>query len=74
METKKTSNKFSPEVRARAVRLVHEHQSDHPSQWIATQSFTVRIGCSGGTLRNSFGKPNEIAGNARDRQWMIGRV
>jgi hypothetical protein len=27
----KTTNKFSPEVRSRAVRLVLEHE--HPSRW-----------------------------------------
>jgi hypothetical protein len=36
METnKKPSNKFSPEVRARAVRMVQEHRGDHASQWAA---------------------------------------
>ena len=52
METKKTSNKFSPEVRTRAVRMVHEHQADYPSQWMAIQSVAAKIGCSGETLRN----------------------
>ena len=32
---KKTSNKFSPEVRARAVRTVQERRGDHASQWAA---------------------------------------
>jgi hypothetical protein len=31
MEAKKTSNKFSPEVRERVVRLVPKHQGDYPS-------------------------------------------
>ncbi len=30
--TNKTSNKFSPEVRSRAVRLVFDHERDHPSR------------------------------------------
>ena len=39
METnKKPSNKFSPEVRARAVRMVQEHRGDHASQWAAIAS------------------------------------
>jgi transposase-like protein len=33
MEAKKTTNKFSPEVRARAVRMVQEHHSEYASQW-----------------------------------------
>jgi hypothetical protein len=28
--TSKTTNKFSPEVRARAVRMVLDHSSEHP--------------------------------------------
>lgn len=27
----KKSNRFSPEVRERAVRMVHEHRGDYPS-------------------------------------------
>ena len=30
-----SSNKYSPEVRERAVRMVLEHQGDHDSQWAA---------------------------------------
>ena len=47
-----TSNRFSPEVRARAVRLVREHQGEHPSQWAAITSIASKFGCTAETLRN----------------------
>ena len=31
----KKSNKFSPEVRRRAVRMVQEHRGEYPSLWAA---------------------------------------
>ncbi|NDV89555.1 IS3 family transposase [Aurantimonas aggregata] len=43
---------FSPEVRARAVRMVLDHREEHGSQWAAIQSIAAKIGCSGETLRN----------------------
>ncbi len=49
--TKRTSASYSPEVRARAVRMVLEHQSDHPSQWAAMTSIASKIGCTAETLR-----------------------
>ena len=47
----KTSNRFSPEVRARAVRMVLDHQGDYASQWAALQSIAPKFGCSAETLR-----------------------
>src|SRR4051795_6986703 len=49
--TKKTSNRFSPEVRQRAVRMVLDHGGDHASQWSAIGSIAAKIGCTAGTLR-----------------------
>ena len=43
---------YSPEVRARAVRMVLDHQGDHGSQHAAIQSIAAKIGCSGETLRS----------------------
>ena len=49
--SKKTSNRFSPEVRQRAVRMVLEHGGDHASQWSAIGSIAGKIGCTAETLR-----------------------
>jgi len=48
--TKQTSNKVSPEVRARAVRMVLDHEADHPSRWAAVVSIAAKIGCTAQTL------------------------
>ena len=46
----KTTNKFSPEVRERAVRMVLEHEGEHPSRWTAVSSIAAKIGCSAHSL------------------------
>ena len=47
--TSKTTNKFSPEVRTRAVRMVLEHE-DELSRWAAVVSISSKIGCTPQTL------------------------
>ena len=48
----KKVTKFSPEVRERAVRLVREQRSEHPSMWAAIESIAPMIGCTPQTLHD----------------------
>ena len=47
----KTSKRYAPEVRERAVRMVFEHENDHASQWETIESISSKIGCTAETLR-----------------------
>lgn len=58
------SNKFSPEVRERAVRIVHEHRGEYPSLWAAVESIAPKIGCVPQTLLE-WVKRAEIDAGAR---------
>jgi Transposase. len=62
MEAKKTANKFSPEVRARAVRMVQEHRDEYASQWAAISSIAAKIGCTAETLRSWVRQEERDAG------------
>ncbi|WP_208456450.1 IS3 family transposase, partial [Burkholderia pseudomultivorans] len=57
--------KFSPEVRERAVRLVREQRSEHPSMWAAVESIAPMIGCTPQTL-HEWVKRDQIDHGERD--------
>ena len=60
--TKKTQNRFSPEVRQRSVRMLLDHGGDHASQWAAMVSIAGKIGCTAETLRKWVRQAERDAG------------
>ena len=60
----KKPNKFSPEVRERAVRMVQEHRGEYPSLWAAVASIAPKIGCVPQTL-HEWVKQAEVDAGAR---------
>jgi transposase len=44
--------RYPQELRERAVRMVFEHQDEHPWQWAAICSIAAKFGISHETLRN----------------------
>ena len=65
MEPMSKSTKFSPEVRERAVRLVQEQRSEHPSLWAAVESIAPMIGCTSQTLLG-WVKQEQVESGERD--------
>ena len=62
MTNRRTSPKFSAEVRERAVRMVLEHRGEHTSQWAAIVSIAAKIGCTAQTLNEWIKKADVDSG------------
>ena len=60
--TSKTTNKFSPEIRARAMRMVVDHEHEHASRWSAIVSIAGKIGCTSQTLNEWVKKAQRDSG------------
>jgi len=57
-----TTQRYSPEVRERAVRMVFEHQAEHESQWAAIASTASKIGCTPESLRKWVRQAERVQG------------
>lgn len=58
-------NRFLPEVRQHAIRIVLEDQNIYNSQWAAICTIALKIGCTPDTLRIWL-REQECADNGQD--------
>lgn len=62
MSPSKRQQRFSPEVRERAIRLVREQTAQHASQWAAIGAIAPKLGCTSETLRRWVREAEREAG------------
>jgi transposase len=62
MEKGNSGNRFSTEIRARAVRMVLENEADYSSRSQAVASISEKFGCSRDTLRGWVNKQDVESG------------
>ena len=67
MEKSNRANRFSTEVRARAVRMFFEHEHEYATQSSAIMAIAPKIGCGRDTLRR-WVKQSEIDSGRKDGQ------
>jgi transposase len=61
----KKSNRFSPEVRERAVSVVQDHRGEYASLWAAIESIAPKTGCVPQTL-HEWVRKQEVDTGLRD--------
>ena len=59
------ANRYSPEVRERAVRMVFEHERNYESRWATLVSISHKIGCTPETLR-TWVKQSDVDSGRRE--------
>jgi transposase len=62
--TTKTTKKFLPEVRERAVRMVLEHVGEYPTRWAGVESIAAKTGWAAQTLHD-WTRKAEVDGGKR---------
>ncbi len=62
----KRTNKFSSEVRERAVQLVFDNQGQHGACWHTVRSISSKIGCAPQTLSDWVNKAGVDSGKRAD--------
>ena len=55
-------NRYSPELKERAVRMVLEHRPNHTSQWATIRSVAEKLGCTTEALRRWVAQAERDAG------------
>lgn len=60
--TQKRPGSYSPEFRARAVRMVQEHRSEYPNEPAAISSIAAKVGCHPDTLKGWLHKAERDEG------------
>jgi transposase len=61
------ANRYSEEVRERAVRMLHEQEPSYASRWAAMTSIAGKIGCTPETLRKWVQRTEIDDGQRRGR-------
>ena len=59
------ASRYAPEFRERAVHMLQEQRSEHPSEWAALKSVAGKVGCTAETLRK-WVRQTEVNQGKRD--------